>query len=304
MPETVFEFIERGPNPLPRLVTVERTQQSKYLFYALVRHYRKRLKPRPTFLTYNKAELENTKAAIEEHSLLSDEGDLLILEGFSQKFVEGLTPPRSTAILAETDAGELKAPPFSYKMKRDILRLLYQQLSLDYHKDGEGRSILTLRGLVKQDWSGFRSYEEFEPFLRRAKILGWSDEQLETELESTQGGNILTMVKKAQFKELFAMAERYGSTWMYGHLLEMLSELLHYRSLRTMGYDEQKCARELGAEIGYRKTKELEEANQMFSQSDLVSLTERVLNLDRLTIKNPGLGFAILCLNAPIRLKR
>jgi len=87
------------------------------------------------------------------------------------------------------------------------------------------------------------------------------------------------------------------------HVVELLSELIHYRALRVMGYDEMKCAKELGAEVGYRRAKELEEANQMLTSSDLGELTDRVLDLDSLVMRNPKLGLSIFVLNAPIRVR-
>lgn len=304
MTETVFEFLERNPNPLPSVMTVERTKVSSYLFYCLVRHYRKRIKPRPRFLAYVKAEANAVKATIEEHSLWGADGDFYVLEGFSLKFVEGLSLPPNTYVVAETDGGFLKAEPFAFRQRRNILKVLYQQLGLDYHKDESGRSILTLRGLIHQDWASFRSYEDFEPFLRKAKIMGWGDEELVKRLDSPEGGNVLTLIKRSQFQQIEAMVQRYGAGWVYAHVTELLSELLHYRALRVMGYDESKCARELGAETNYRKMRELEEAHRMYSSEDLFALTERVVGLDGLVTRNQPLGLSLLCLNAPIRVRK
>jgi len=298
--ETVPEFLERNPNPLPSLMTVERTKTSSYQFYFLVRHYRKRVDAVVHFFTYAKGELGAVRGIIEEHSVFGGK-DIYVLEGFGSKFVETLVLPDNATVLAETDGGELKVEPQGYRGKRPILKVLYKQLGLSYHKDEKGKSILTQRGLIALDWSSLRSYSLWEPFLRKAKILAWSNEDVEKELFKTSGGNLLTLIKRGQFKGLFAMAEKYGYSWTYNHVVELLSELIHYRALRVMGYDEGKCARELGANERSKRARELEEANQMLTSSDLGDLTDRVVDLDPLVMRNPKLGFSLFVLNAPIR---
>lgn len=300
--ETVPEFLERNPHPLPSLMTVERTKTSSYQFYFLVRHYRKRVDANVHFFTYAKGELGAVKGLIEEHSIFGGR-DLYVLEGFGSKFVDSLVLPSSSIVLAETDGGQLKSVSYSYSGKRAILKTLYKQLGLSYHKDEEGHSILTQRGLISLDWTSLRSYEQYEPLLRKAKIMAWSNEDVEAELFRANQANSLTLIKRGQFKDLFAMAEKYGYSWTYNHVVELLSELIHYRALRVMGYDEKKCAKELGAEARSRRARELEEANQMLTTSDLGELTERVVELDTLVTRNPKLGFSLFVLNAPIRVR-
>lgn len=300
--ETVPEFLERNPQPLPSLMTVERTKTSTYQFYLLVRHYRKRLDASIHFFTYAKGDLGLVRGIIEEHSIFGGK-DLFVLEGFGSKFVESLVLSDNVTVLAETDAGELKTVSYAYKSKRPILKVLYKQLGLNYHKNKEGRSILTQRGLIRLDWTSLRSHELWEPFLRKAKIMAWSDEDVEKELFKVTSGNLLTLMKRGQFKDLFAMAEKYGYAWTYNHVVELLSELIHYRALRVMGYDENKCAKELGAPERSRRARELEAANQMLTSSDLGDLTDRVLSFDTLALRNPKLGFSLFVLNSPIRVR-
>ena len=300
--ETVSEFLERNPHPLPNLMTVERTKTSSYQFYFLVRHYRKRVDANIHFFTYAKGELGTVRGSIEEHSIFGGR-DLYVLEGFGSKFVDSLVLPSSNIVLAETDGGQLKSVPYSYSGKRAILKTLYKQLGLNYHKDEEGKSILTQRGLIKLDWTSLRNYEQYEPLLRKAKIMAWSNKDVEAELFHANQANSLTLIKRGQFKDLFAMAEKYGYSWTYNHVVEVLSELIHYRALRVMGYDEAKCAKELGAEARSRRARELEEANQMLTTADLGEMAERVVDLDYLVTKNPKLGFSLFVLNAPIRVR-
>ena len=283
-------------------MTVERTQKSSYQFYLLVRHYRKRAGATLQFFTYSKGDLGSVRGVIEEHSLFGGK-TMFVLEGFGSKFVDSLILPPDHLVLAETDGGLLKAIPYNYRGKRPILKVLYDQLNLKKVVDEKGKVKMTKRGLIRLDWTSVRSYEQYEPLLRRALILGWSDADVEESLFKSTQANLLTLIKRGQFKDLFAMAEKYGYGWTYNHVVELLGELIHYRALRVMGYEEAKCAKELGAEAGWRRAKELEEANQMFTQSDLGDLTERVLKLDYLVTRNPELGLSIFALNAPIRVR-
>lgn len=283
-------------------MTVERTKFSSYQFYLIVRHYRKEVDVNTKFFTYNKADLGMVRGSIEEHSLFSGK-DMYVLEGFNSAFVKSLSLPQDVYVLAEIDSGELKAVPYNYKGKRPILKVLYKQLGLDTERRDDGKPKLTKRGLIKQDWTSLRSYELYEPFLRRARILGWTDDDVERELFKAGQGNLLTLIKRGQFKELFEMAEKYGQSWTFNMIVELLGELIHYRALKVMGYDERKCAQELGAEVGYRRAKELEDANQMLTQGDIQDLVDRVLDMEDLVTRDPTLGLALFVLNSPIRVR-
>lgn len=302
--KTVPEFIEESKGSLPPLMTVERSTQSKYMFLSLVRHFRKRVKPAPVFLTYTKADQENIKATIEEHSAILAPANFYVLEGFSLRFVEGLRTPPDTYILAETDNGELKVPPYSYKQTRDLLRMLYSQLNMASSKTDAGTPCLQLRDLVQQDWSQFRSYEEFEPLLRKAKILHWTAADLEKSLAVSKSGNLLTLIKRGQDFDTAVLAEKYGVRWAIKHLMESTADLTHYRALRLMGYDESKCGKEMGQETSYKKLKEMEEANQMLTAQDLETLTSRILDLDRLSLSRPDLAYVLLTMNSGISVRR
>jgi len=300
--ETVPEFLEKNPKPLPRLMTVERTKSSSYQFYLIVRHYRKEVEVNTKFFTYNKTDVGMVRGSIEEHSLFAGK-DMYVLEGFNSKFIHSLSLPQDVFVLAECDHGELKAVPYNYKGKRPILKVLFKQLGLDTERHPDGKAKLTKRGLIKQDWTSLRSYELYEPFLRRARILGWTDKDVERELFKAGQGNLLTLIKRGQFKELFEMAEKYGHSWTYNMIVELLGELIHYRALKVMGYDERKCAQELGAEVGYRRAAELEDAHQMLTQEDIKELVDRVLGMEHLVARNPELGLALFALNSPIRVR-
>jgi len=68
MEDLLLKFLETNRVP-PATLTVERTQTSKYQFYLTVRHFRRRLKRPPTFISYSRAQAAGTKAIIEEHGL-------------------------------------------------------------------------------------------------------------------------------------------------------------------------------------------------------------------------------------------
>ena len=288
--ETVFEFLERVGPRTPEVVTVTRTTKSKYQFYLVVRHYRKRVRGRPTFFTYSKGDVNAVKGTIEEHRLL-DERMLYVLEGFSQRFVDGLALPPETFVVAETDGGQLRVEQYHYRQKRNILRILLNQLNVG----------LSLRELMKMDWSIMRDFEGFEPLLRTAKIMEWTESDLGRRLSRMETGNVLTLTKRGRVKELLGMTKKYGAGWMLRHTTEVLTEALHFRALMLMGYEPEKCARELG--IGWRRRKELEEVTKMLTLEELGVLADRLLKMDALIERSRTLGMDLFYLNNPVKVR-
>lgn len=290
---TVLEYIERMTGKPEQILTVERTSKSKYLFYLLIRAVGKRLRPSPRFFLYEKQKgyAEGVKGLIEEHSLFGNE-HFYVLEGFSQAFVDGLNPPPGTYIVAETDGGTLKVENYNLKKRRDILKVLLLLMNMD----------LSLRELIKLDWSFAREYEEYEPILTKAKLMRWDVDRIAEELKEFEQGNILTLIKRSDFKPVFDMMRRNGATWMHNRIIQHLGELIHYRSLRLMGFEEERAAKEI--DVGYRRRAELEDAMKMLTGDDIKKMVERVVNLDYLLMGQKELGLQLLLLNAPIRIKK
>lgn len=289
--ETVLEFLETNTVP-PTKLTVERTTQSKYLFYLTIRHFRRRLRLKPRFFMYSRSDAGTVKAIAEEHSLWQDQG-FLVLEGFGQSFIDGLDPPKDVYILAETDGGQLKPELYSYKTRRNILKVLQGQLGLGH---------MSLRALLKLDWSMTRSFEEIETLLLKAKLMDWTEEDIGSQLEGIERTNVLVALKRSVFKEIFSLMDMYGAAWLVRHTTRQLTELMHYKALRLMGHEESRSAKEL--DVGWRRMQELEEGNMMYTAEDLTILAERLIKLDRLIQKRPSLGVSILFLNAPIQVKK
>lgn len=290
--QTVLEFLEESKHPLPVTITIDRTTGSRYLFYLVVRHYRKTLSRRPQFVVYSKANVNSVKATIEEHSIFGDP-PLYILEGFAYAFVESLSLPEGVYVVAETDGGDLKAPSYSYRLRRDILKVLIQQLKV--------RNV-QLRPLVGLDWSSCRDYGDYESILRMAKVMGWNEEQIGDQLMEFQSGPVLSLTKRSQFKEIFSMMGKYGPVWMQSHLQEILVQTVHFKVLRLLGYDNERIQRDL--EIGPLRMAELEEGARSLSQEEMLQMAERMVRLDRLILRNRELGMSLLFLNAPFRLIR
>jgi len=293
--QSILEWLEENSGT-PEILTTERTTNSKYLFYLLVRHYRKRLRPGPRFYTFAKADQMAVKSIIEEHSFLDQDGTFYVLEGFSQRFIDTLNPAPKTWILAETDGGLLKAPSYTtnHTTTRSILKTLIDQLNL--------KSQLTLRGLLKMDWTALRSYEEYEPILRRAKILGTTEDELEKELEPREWEQSLVLTKRGRDKELLQHIDMLSPVGAHRHLLHLLADVLHYRALRTLGYEEKKSGETVGA--GWRRTKELEETNNTLSAQDLQLLADRVVSMDSLMLRRPDLGVVLFYLNNPVSVRK
>lgn len=287
--ETILQFLET--KRLPKKITVERTQQSKYQFYCVVRQYRLGLNLKPKFFTYSKQEMNAVKSMMEEHSIFEDKS-LYVLEGYSMKFVEEVSLPEGNYLVAETDNGELKAEAYSYRLKRDALKVLTAQMGLK----------LSLRALLSLDWSGCRDLADFEVILRKAKVMGWTEEEIGLQLKGMEGGQILPHLKRSQFKEILNLLERYGAQWFQNHLTELLAQIAHYKALRSMGFDEEKAGKDL--DVGYGRVKELEEASKLLTDDDLKRMIERLVSFDRLTDRNRQLGLELLLFNAPIRIKK
>lgn len=302
------------------ILTVERTTKSKYVFSLLVRAVTKKTNIRPRYFQWEKQKgfEDGVKGLIEEHSLFGTD-HLYVLEGFSLSFVEKLAPPPGTYIVAETTGGDLKVEPYTSRKKRDILRVLLTLMgpweceaptaetdefdgTKDQHRiKWESRKV-QLSKLLKLDWTSIRDYEEFEAILNKAKLMNWREKQIGDELMSYDYGNLLTLIKRSDFKKVFDMMRRNGANWLYNRLVGNLGELIHYRSLRLMGYDEDRAAKEL--DVGYRRKQELEEATKMLTGDDIKKMAQRIVDLDLLLLGQKELGLQLLLLNAPIRIKK
>lgn len=322
-----LEWMEKNATRVPQIMTLERTTTSKYTFYLLARHYRGILGLKPQFHAYSKDTVDETKALIEEHSIFEPNGTLYVLEGFSRKFVDALNPAHKHWIVAETDGGTLVVPPFTAKTtRRNILKTLVNQLSL-------GKA-LPLSFLLKFDWTGIRSMEDYEPLLRRAKLLQLSAENLQASLEAQDKAwaklpensrpdkypihllvkgtpdehagklrtNPLTQTKRGAYKDLLQDARRAG--WQSAHtfLILLFAKLIHYRALRNLGQEPAKARDAL--ELNWFDATALEEAQTTLTDADVRAFGERLVTFDRLVMSNPELGLALFYLNNPISVRK
>lgn len=320
--DTVLSYIEHMKGLPDSVLTVARTTKSKYLAYLLARAVARRLSVQPRFFAYEKKRsfADQVKGIIEEHNLFGG-NQLFVLEGFSQAWVESLTPAKGHYVVAETDGGLLKVEAYTPRKKRDVLKAVMSQL--DYwtcqaptaateefdtlkhrHKViWESRKV-QLRRLLRLDWSSARDYEDFEALLNLAKLMGWRETRIGEELMSTHFGNVLTLTKRSKFDVLFSMMERFGETWLHNRLLSSLAELIHYRNLRMMGYDEERAAKEIGLEGSWWRRQDLEDSMNMLTGDDIHAMAHRVVSMDKLLTRQRGLGLQLLLLNSPIRVKK
>lgn len=288
----IFYFLEHNMSNPPNLITAERTQTSKYQFYLLVRAYHRKLRMRPQFFQYDRNTVNNIKGLIEEHSVFGEKS-LYVLEGFNSKFVESLEPPKDNYIVAATDGGQLKAVAFRYKYRRDALKVLKVQLNLNH---------LSLRALLKLDWSVVRSFEEMEGILLKGKVMDWDEEKIGEQLEKMEMGQILLAMKRPYLPELYNTVRKYGRTWTYKHMVTLLGQLIHYKALRSMGYEDYRCEKEM--EISYYRRKELEESSKTLTSEDIKLLCERMINLDWIITTKSEIGTDLYFLNSPIRVRK
>lgn len=286
----VFEFLETVKE-LPLVVTVERTSFSKYCFFLVVRHYRKKLRRTPQFVMAVKGELPKVKASMEEHSLWGDR-PLFVLEGFPKDFVDRLNLPDGTYVVAETNLGELKATRWRYKDRRDTLKILTAQLGGTW----------SLRELIKLDWSGIKDFDEVERLLRKGRIMEWTEPELGAELETVRWGNILERLKRSQFQEIFQMMGKYGPSWTAGHIIATVGDLVTFKALENMGLPHQDIVKQMDLGPGQRVN--LQEAAASHTMDDLRKLAQRLVDLHWLMTRSPRLGLELFLLNAPTRVRK
>lgn len=284
---TVLEFLEKEKN-LPAKVTVRRTTLSSFLFYSVVRRYRAKTHFRPEFIKYSKGQANQTKALLEEHGIWG-EGALFVLEGFSKEFVDALELPSKVFVVAETDDGELEADKPIYRNRRGILRVLLEELRLD----------LSLRELLKMDWSRCEDFAEYEVLLRRAKVLGWDEERIAKYLEDQSASSFLNALRAGKAKDLTLNIQRIGEEAVIPFLIKIISQTLHYNVLKMMGVDQERIERELGA--GWRRVKELEDWSNAWSQQQLRLLAQRTVEFERKSLINLSLANDLLLLNSKMR---
>lgn len=288
----VLEYIENTPRAaLAKVATVKRTQTSKYLFYTLVRHYRIEHRKRPVFISHTKSELGYVKGLLEEITLFGG-GEFFVLEGFPHSFVSDLNLPDSVYAVAEVDEGELEAPQYSYRQRRGALKVISQHLGYK----------IPLRDLLSLDWGSIRDYVDIEVLLRKAMIAGWGVDEIGEHLNASNIGNILLMLKKGNSLDILKMKAGYPDTWFPRHLVKIIPQLATYRALVTMGQGSAAIAEALG--VSNYKLKELEEAAKAVSMSDLRTLGERVVQLDRMASRRPALAGDLLALRSGISIKR
>lgn len=297
----VLHYIEHLTK-VPPVITLKRTTRSKYQFHLLVRAVAKKLGLKPRFTDYEgqKAYQDTVKASIEEHNLFESR-HLHVLEGFSLNFVSRLSPPPGSYIVAETDDGELETELYRIGRKRDILKVLMMILGMELRVEPSPE--LSLRALNNLDWSFAKDFEDYEPILLKGWVMKWTPDQIkEKELIELDQGNLLTLIKRSDFGPLFDMASKFGEKWVSNRITDQLAQLIYYRSLRQMMYDEKRAAEAVG--VGKWRAEEIEAASKMLTQQDVHQMAQRLVSLDFLTMTKPGIGLQLLVLNAPIRVKR
>lgn len=288
----VLEYIEDTPRALLKnVITVKRTQTSKVLFYLLVRHYRIETRKHPTFLAYVKSEMSSVKGMMEEISIFGG-GELFVMEGFPASFIADLTLPKGVMVIAEVEDGELEAPIYSYRYRRQAVKIIAKHLGM----------MLSLRDLLSLDWGAIRDYGDIEVLLRKAVAAGWGIAEMERELATNQTGNILLLLKKGGLTDVLRVKDRYGDGWLSRHLTKLVPQLATYRSLVNMGQNEQACAEVLG--VSNYRMREFEEAAKAVTMADLKTLAERLVTLDRIASRHQRLGDDLIALRSGISLKR
>lgn len=276
---TVFEFMETVRD-LPQVATIDRTNNSRYPFWLLVRHYRQLTGKKPKCFVFSKNEANGLKGAMEEYSLLGQ--DFYVLEGYREDFIRRINLPKGVYCVAETDDGTLSIPPYTQKTKKDILKTLIRQLDLN----------MGIRDLSSLDWTTCRDYPDFEIILRRAKILKWSEENIEEELNRLSYGHVLVDMKKANYKSVVSLVDRYGPLWMWSYLTGLVVDLIQLKSLKLMGYEDERITREMDLSRG--RSTELFESHKTLTREEIISLGAKLFKYDLLFQRDKNLAMNLV----------
>lgn len=334
---SILTAIENLParKDFPQVMTVERTEGSKYQFYLLARAARKKLGiKRPTYFTMEKTGSGSTaprvKAFLEEHGLsalkdLESPDQLFVLEGFTGSWVKSLSLPKGTYVVAETDGGLLEAEPYSryYMKRRNILKVLLGLLEpwectaptaeTEIHDTGklsdrklvkwERRKIQLSKLLNKEmAWSGLDSFEEFEPVLLKAKAMGWREKRIGKELSKFERGHTLMTLKRSDLPPLLDLLDRRGELITYSTLIRDLNDTAHFKQLRIMGIEEGRIQNEM--DIPPWRVEELADATKMLTFDELKTESDQVIGYDLVVTKLGPLGVQLLLLNSSLRVKK
>lgn len=288
----VLEFIEKPPKEIPSVVSVERKQSGKYLVSLVIRFLSQRTGLRCSVISYEKGKMneESARAIVEEFSIFEPRR-LIFLQDFPSRMVKTLNPTPGTIVIAETDSGDLEIDKYSYQKKRDILKVLLKIMNLN----------LSLRELLKLDWSECRSFEDFEPVLAKAKLMGWSTKEIAEEAEKNYREGVLSLLKRGSYKEIHDLKTIYGKGWLHRFLIASVSDLALYRSLIRMGVPEDRISKEMG--LSWRKKKEIEEATKMLSGAEIVTLASRIIEMDQLVKIRGEWAFDLLYMRSGISMR-
>ena len=293
-PKTVLDFLSDVPKPLPKKVLVERRRNSQYQFYALVRYYRDTLGISPQFVSYAKSTSLGILAQLEEKGLWTGR-ELYVLEGFAEDSLRKVSLADDVYLLAETTSG-LVPEGITPKTRGRFFRLVFSQLGM---KVTTGK--ITARALVRQDWAQDLGLEAVEAFLRKARIMGWTDEVLPKLYSERKSEPILVALKKGKLDRIFYLADRFGYRWAYRLLLRSLVDLGGYLTMSRMGQERAQMMRAMGFRAD---SNIMEESAKVWSEAEVYTMMCRLMQFDALMERNPELGFQIILLNAPMRVKK
>jgi hypothetical protein len=289
---TVLRYLEDLGKILPVCVTIQRTKTSRYQFYLAVRHWRKALGVRPIFVSWSKSDAARVAGTLEEFSVWGEKS-FYVLEGFTETFVRDLRPAPGVYVLAETENAEVGVERYTYRSRRDILKILMRQLNI------KG---LSLRALLAKDWSAMSDFEDFEGFFRMARLMKWDVDQIGVQLEVRQRGNLLVLLKKGNLKELLELLDQKGPNWICRVLENSLGEVARFKAMQEMGWRDERVAREMG--LGYYRAREVEGASSMLTFPEMEELVRGLVKWDSLMSRHLKTGLEMLLMKPGIGVRR
>lgn len=302
-----FEFFDKE-NPYAKrkldglkVVTLTRTQGSRYSFMLLKAAMHKLIRGSMETLINEKSPgfASTVKARIEEYDIFnSGVPRLIALEGFPQRWISQLKPTANTYILAETDDGMYDPiDSTNWSDRGNLVKVLVELLDLRQLDPP-----LTARDLVNLSWP--RAPEEIEALLRLAAASGWTAERLKEELDENLDIKLLYDMKAGHYELIYESIKRTSSTSVMARILWQITDLAKFKIAQEMFSSPESIAKAVGLHgTKGKKWQALVLASESINYEDLLKLTSRAIDLEKMILMNNEMATDLFILNSGIAVR-
>lgn len=290
---SVLDFLEshRKKDTLPNKITIQRTVDSKYWLYLMLRAYKRLLNIPATVVTPKKEDLASYAAAYSEVSLLGG-NTLVMFEGTPKGFSNTINPTGGDYVIADSEDGELTIPVNIRRYYKGLVRELRHILDLT----SLGRDIYS-----EVEWGAAQTPDEIESLLWKARWADWGVADLTNQLEGGSWISLIPLMKKGRNKELLAALDYYGDR-VFSEVIRQLTQVIEFKVLRQRGLEGYVIATMMG--ITKNRVELLGEAANVTDFRDLLILSERVVALDELRFRLGSVASFLLLASSGITVSK